>query len=84
MQIERTSEIRSLSDIRPAPRIDILLPSKESFGPKNAGAISGVVLDLIEESRTPDCFRGRIGSRDALPGRHVQRTAAKARLASWQ
>ena len=57
MQIERTSEIRSLSDIRPAPRIDILLPSKESFGPKNAGAISGVVLDLIEESRTPDCFR---------------------------
>ena len=57
MQIERTSEIRSLSDIRPAPRIDILLPSKERFGPKNAGAISGVVLDLIEESRTPDCFR---------------------------
>ena len=44
MQIERTSEIRSLSDIRPAPRIDILLPSKESFGPKNAGAISGWFL----------------------------------------
>ena len=25
------------------------LPSKERFGPKNAGAISGVVLDLIEQ-----------------------------------
>ena len=57
MQNERTSEFPSLSDIRPAPRIDILLPSKERFGPKNAGAISGVVLDLIEESRTPECFR---------------------------
>ena len=66
MQIERTSEIRSLSDIRPAPRIDILLPSKERFGPKNAGAISGVVLDLIEESRTPDCFRV-VGSEVGTP-----------------
>jgi glycosyltransferase involved in cell wall biosynthesis len=66
MQIERTSEIRSLSDIRPAPRIDILLPSKESFGPKNAGAISGVVLDLIEESRTSDCFRV-VGSEVGTP-----------------
>ena len=66
MQIERTSEIHSLSDIRPAPRIDILLPSKESFGPKNAGAISGVVLDLIEESRTPDCFRV-VGSEVGTP-----------------
>lgn len=66
MQIERTSEIRYLSDIRPAPRIDILLPSKESFGPKNAGAISGVVLDLIEESRTSDCFRV-VGSEVGTP-----------------
>ena len=57
MEIEPTSGILSLGDIRPAPRIDILLPSKERFGPKNAGAISGVVLDLIEESQTPECFR---------------------------
>ena len=50
-------EFPSLKDMNPMPRIDILLPSKERFGPKNAGAISGVVLDLIEQSQTSDCFR---------------------------
>ena len=46
-----------LADIAPPPRIDVLLPSKERFGPANAGAISGVVLDQIRSSATPDCFR---------------------------
>ncbi len=45
-----------LANIAPPPRIDILLPSKERFGPANAGAISGVVLDQIRNSVTPDCF----------------------------
>ncbi|MEX0502156.1 glycosyltransferase family 4 protein [Alphaproteobacteria bacterium LSUCC0719] len=47
----------SLANITPLPRIDILLPSKERFGPANAGAISGVVLDQIRSSATPACFR---------------------------
>ena len=47
----------SLATIAPPPRIDVLLPSKERFGPANAGAISGVVLDQIRNSATPDCFR---------------------------
>jgi len=47
----------SLASITPPPRIDILLPSKERFGPANAGAISGVVLDQIRSSATPACFR---------------------------
>lgn len=46
-----------LAAISPAPRIDVLLPSKERFGPRNAGAISGVVHDLISASQTADCFR---------------------------
>jgi len=46
----------ALARMSPRPRIDVLLPSKERFGPKNAGAISGVVLDLVTASQTPDCF----------------------------
>ena len=57
MDSDSKSALSPLKNIHPRPRIDILLPSKERFGPKNAGAISGVVLDLIEESQTPDCFR---------------------------
>jgi glycosyltransferase involved in cell wall biosynthesis len=45
-----------LASISPSPRIDILLPSKERFGPRNAGAISGVVHDLITASQTPNLF----------------------------
>lgn len=47
----------ALAQISPPPMIDILLPSKERFGPKNAGAISGVVHDLVLASQTPDCLR---------------------------
>ncbi len=36
------------------PRIDILLPVKERFTLKNAGAISGVVRDLVEASTQQD------------------------------
>ena len=46
-----------LSALLPAPAIDILLPAKERFGPANAGAISGVVNDLVIASSTPRCFR---------------------------
>ena len=49
----QTSPLYSLF---PPPQIDILLPVKERFGPKNAGAVSGVVHDLILASQTPDLF----------------------------
>ena len=78
MENEHTSKTRSLADIRPAPRIDILLPSKERFGPKNAGAISGVVLDLIEESRTPECFRV-VGTDVETPFPNIDFRGLKAR-----
>ena len=39
------------------PSIDILLPAKERFTAQNAGAISGVVSDLVKASETPECFR---------------------------
>lgn len=52
-----TAKSDTLTTITPPPRIDVLLPSKERFGPANAGAISGVVLDQIRSSATPDCFR---------------------------
>ena len=45
-----------LEKLQSRPRVDILLPSKERFTKTNAGAISGVVRDLIEASQTPDCF----------------------------
>ena len=45
-----------LASMAPPPRIDILLPVKERFGPRNAGAISGVVHDLVTASQTPDLF----------------------------
>ena len=45
-----------LAGISPPPQIDILLPVKERFGPKNAGAVSSVVHDLVSASQTPDIF----------------------------
>lgn len=39
------------------PSIDVLLPSKERFGPANAGAVSTVVHDLVTASCTPGCYR---------------------------
>ena len=54
---EKTSRPRSpLADLSPPPLIDILLPVKERFGPDNAGAISGVVHDLVSASQSPECF----------------------------
>ncbi len=46
-----------LRDIVPAPRVDIILPAKERFTPQNAGAISGVVRDLVIASAARDQFR---------------------------
>ena len=57
MTSDNPAETNSLAAIAPPPRIDVFLPSKERFGPANAGAISGVVLDQIRNSATPDCFR---------------------------
>ena len=57
MTSDTSEKTASLAAITPRPRIDICLPSKERFGPANAGAISGVVLDQIRSSVTPDCFR---------------------------
>ena len=57
MTSDKPAETASLDAIAPPPRIDVILPSKERFGPANAGAISGVVLDQIRNSATPDCFR---------------------------
>ena len=45
-----------LTSISPAPKIDILLPAKERFSPSNAGAISGVVRDLVQASRATKLF----------------------------
>ena len=36
------------------PKIDLLLPSKESFSPANAGAVSTIVRDLVLESAIPE------------------------------
>ena len=49
--------ISALRQITPLPLIDILLPAKERFTKANAGAISGVVNDLVEASQSRDCFR---------------------------
>ena len=57
MTSDTIGKTASLAAITPRPRIDVCLPSKERFGPANAGAISGVVLDQIRSSATPDCFR---------------------------
>jgi glycosyltransferase involved in cell wall biosynthesis len=46
-----------LTSVSPAPNIDILLPAKERFSPSNAGAISGVVRDLVQASRAAKQFR---------------------------
>ena len=53
---DHAEDIGALCSLDPLPAIDILLPSKEQFGPANAGAVSTVVHDLITASRTPHCF----------------------------
>ena len=47
----------SLTALSPRLRIDIILPSKERFTAANAGAISGVVLDLVMASEARAQFR---------------------------
>jgi glycosyltransferase involved in cell wall biosynthesis len=49
-----------------SPSIDIILPPKERFTAKNAGAISGVVSDLVTASANPGCFR-IVGSKIEAP-----------------
>ncbi len=46
-----------LKIILPTPKIDILLPVKEQFSASNAGAISGVVCDLVKASLAKESFR---------------------------
>ncbi len=46
-----------LTSVSPTPKIDILLPAKERFSPSNAGAIAGVVRDLVQASRAAKQFR---------------------------
>ncbi len=36
------------------PKVDLLLPSKESFSAANAGAVSTIVRDLVAESANPE------------------------------
>ena len=46
-----------LTSVSSFPKIDIFLPAKERFSPSNAGAISGVVRDLVQASRASKQFR---------------------------
>lgn len=46
-----------LTTLSPLPKIDLLLPSKERFTAKNAGAISGVVRDLVMASTSSRAYR---------------------------
>lgn len=45
-----------LKSLTSKPRIDLLLPAKERFTAHNAGAISGVVNDLVIASTSSDCY----------------------------
>ena len=81
-----------LTSISPAPKIDILLPAKERFSPSNAGAISGVVRDLVQASLAakqfrivgtdvdtslmPDQFTGLLPKRRWLNGHNIGLAAA--------
>ena len=81
-----------LTSISPAPKIDILLPAKERFSPSNAGAISGVVRDLVQASQAakqfriigtdvdtslmPDHFKGLLPKRRWLNGHNIGLAAA--------
>ena len=81
-----------LTSISPAPKIDILLPAKERFSPSNAGAISGVVRDLVQASPAakqfriigtdvdtslmPDHFTGLLPKRRWLNGHNIGLAAA--------
>ena len=56
----------SLTSLSPSPKIDILLPAKERFSPSNAGAISGVVHDLVKASKAAQSYR-IIGTRVPVP-----------------
>ena len=68
----------SLAELQSPPSIDILLPSKERFGPANAGAVSTVVHDLITSSATPACFHV-FGTPVAAPFADVDFTALSPR-----
>ena len=81
-----------LTFVTPTPKIDILLPAKERFSPSNAGAISGVVVDLARKSRAtkqfriigndvetsllPDHFTGLLPKRRWLNGHNIGLAAA--------
>ena len=81
-----------LTSISPTPKIDILLPAKERFSPSNAGAISGVVRDLVQASKAakqfriigtdvdtslmPDHFTGLLPKRRWLNGHNIGLAAA--------
>ena len=62
----RCDHLPRLADMNPQPAIDILLPAKERFTAQNAGAISGVVNDLVNASSSSGCFR-IVGSAVSAP-----------------
>ena len=81
-----------LTSVSSAPKIDILLPAKEKFSSSNAGAISGVVRDLVQASRSatqfrvfgtdvktslmPDHFTGLLPQKSWLKGQNIGLAAA--------
>ena len=85
-----------LTTLSPAPKIDILLPAKERFSPSNAGAISGVVRDLVQASRAakqyrilgtavanpsmPECFTGLLPKNRWFRGHNIGLAAAYLEL----
>ena len=85
-----------LTTLSPDPKIDILLPAKERFSPSNAGAISGVVRDLVQASRAakqyrilgtavanpsmPECFTGLLPKNRWLRGHNIGLAAAYLEL----
>ena len=54
MILSHFSEISFMSKPSTVPKIDLLLPFKESFSATNAGAVSTIVRDLIAEGSKPE------------------------------
>ena len=85
-----------LTTLLPTTKIDILLPAKERFNPSNAGAISGVVRDLVLASQVakqyrilgtavanplmPEYFTGLLTKKCWLSGHNIRLAAAYLEL----
>ena len=60
------------------PKIDLLLPSKESFSPTNAGAVSTIVRDIVIESTRAEA-QTVFGKKTEHPFPGINFTSLKAR-----